>query len=82
MSRQLEHESYCGSLQIKALMEALVTSCSLQLRRADEHHRDTEETAAFDDDDAGFRRDLKSSCALKEIFTIISLCVSMSQWQK
>lgn len=43
--------------------------------------RDAEEAAAFDGD-AAFRPDLKSLCALKEIFTVISLCASMSQWQK
>lgn len=54
---------------------------SLHLWRADEHHRDAQEAVAFDDD-AAFRPDLKSFCALKEIFTVVSLCASMSQWQK
>lgn len=75
------HEGYCGWLQTKALVEALVTSCSLPLWRADEHHRDTEEAVAFDDD-AAFRPGLKSFCALNEIFIVISLCASVSQWQK
>lgn len=56
-------------------------SCSLQLWRADEHHRDIEEAVAFDDD-AAFTPGLKSLCALKEIFTVISMCASMSQCQK
>lgn len=64
MSRQLAHEGYRGWLQTKALMEALVTSFSLQLWRADEHYRDTEEAVAFDSD-AAFRPGLKSSCTLK-----------------
>lgn len=81
MRRQLAHEGYCGWLQTKALMEALVTSCSLQLWRAEEHHRDAEEAVASDND-AAFRRGLQSFCALKEIFTVISLCASVSQWQK
>lgn len=62
-------------------MEALVTSCSLQLWRAEGHHRDAEEAVAFDND-AAFRHGLESFCALKEIFTVISLCALVSQWQK
>lgn len=81
MSRQLAHEGYCGWLQTKVLTEGLVTSCSLHLWKADECHRDTEEAVDFDDDTA-FKLDLKCFCALKEIFTVLSLCASMTQWQK
>jgi len=45
--------------------------CSLQLWRAEEHHRDAEEAVVFDND-AAFRHGLESFCALKEIFTVIS----------
>lgn len=81
MSRQLAHEGYCGWLQTKALMKVLIASCSLQLWRAVEHHRDAEKTVASDND-AAFGPGLKSFCVLEEIFTVIPLCASMSQWQK
>lgn len=81
MSRPLAHEGYCGWLQTKVLMKGLVTPCSLQLWKADECHRDTEEAVASDDNTA-FDPGLKSFYALKEVFTVLSLCTSMSQWQK